>query len=152
MLYNTIKWLHILAAILALGANATYGIWLARVRGNPDALAFTLKTIKLLDDRLANPAYGASLVTGLLLVWLGPFTLTTPWLDAALVLYAAAILLGLLGYSPLLRAQIRAAETAGPESAEYQALSRRGTVMGIVLAVMLVAIEILMTTKPQLWG
>jgi uncharacterized membrane protein len=32
MLYNSIKWLHILAAIVALGANATYGIWLARVR------------------------------------------------------------------------------------------------------------------------
>ncbi len=152
MLYDTIKWLHILAAILALGANATYGIWLARVRHNPEALAFTLKTIKLLDDRLANPAYGASLVTGLLLVWLGPFTLTTPWLVAALVLYAGALLLGVFGFSPVLRAQIRAAETAGAESAEYSALSRRGTLIGIALAVMVVAIEFLMATKPQLWG
>jgi len=152
MLYNSIKWLHILAAIVALGANATYGIWLARVRRNPEALAFTLKTIKLLDDRLANPAYGASLVTGLLLVWLGPFTLTTPWLLAALGLYAGLILLGLFGYSPLLRAQIRAAETAGAESPEYAALARRGTVMGIALAVIVVTIEFLMATKPQLWG
>jgi uncharacterized membrane protein len=152
MLYNSIKWLHILAAILALGANATYAIWLARVRHNPEALAFTLKTIKLLDDRLANPAYGASLVTGLLLVWLGPFTLTTPWLVAALVLYVGALLLGLFGYSPVLRAQIRAAETAGPESVESAALSRRGTVIGIALAVIVVTIEFLMTTKPQLWG
>ena len=152
MLYNTVKWLHILAAILALGANATYGIWLARVRGNPAALAFTLKTIKLLDDRLANPAYGVSLITGLLLVWLGPYPLTAPWLVVALVLYVGAILLGLFGYSPLLRAQIQAAETGGAESAEYAALSRRGTLMGIALAVMAVAIEFLMTTKPQLWG
>jgi uncharacterized membrane protein len=152
MLYSTIKWLHILAAILALGANATYGIWLARVRRNPEALAFTLKTIKLIDDRLANPAYGGGLVTGLLLVWLGPYGLASPWLVVALVLYAGLLLLGLFGYSPLLRAQIRAAETSGAESAEYAALSRRGTVYGIILAVIVVAIEFLMTTKPQLWG
>ena len=61
-------------------------------------------------------------------------------------------MLGLFGYSPLLRAQIRAAETAGAESPEYAALSRRGTVMGIVLAVIVVTIEFLMATKPQLWG
>ena len=152
MLYNSIKWLHILAAIVALGANATYGIWLARVRHNPEALAFTLKTIKLLDDRLANPAYGMSLVTGLLLVWVGPYPLSAPWLVVALVLYVSAILLGLFGYSPLLREQIRVAESAGAGSAEYAVLSRRGTALGIVLAVIVVAIEFLMTTKPTLWG
>ena len=39
MSYNTVKWLHILAAIVGLGANATYGLWLSRVARHPAALA-----------------------------------------------------------------------------------------------------------------
>jgi len=35
MLYNIVKWFHILAAIIALGANATYGLWLARAARSP---------------------------------------------------------------------------------------------------------------------
>lgn len=152
MLYNTLKWLHILAAIVGLGANATYGLWLARVARHPEALAFTLKTIKLIDDRMANVAYALSLVTGLLLVWLGPYPLTAPWLMVALGLYALTLLLGLFGYSPTLRRQIHLAETVGPDAPEYAATARRGTLIGVTLAVLVVAIEFLMTTKPALWG
>jgi uncharacterized membrane protein len=30
MLYLLIKWLHVMAAITALGSNMAYGFWLAR--------------------------------------------------------------------------------------------------------------------------
>jgi uncharacterized membrane protein len=151
MLYNLVKWIHILAAIIALGANATYGLWLARAAQSPEALSFTLKTIKVLDDRMANPAYGFSLLTGLILVYLGHWSLTSSWLVIALLLYFAAILLGLLGYSPTLRRQIQVAETSGPASPAYVAIARRGTIFGIVLAVIVVAIVLVMVTKPMLW-
>ena len=151
MLYNLIKWIHILAAIVAVGANATYGLWLARASRSPENLPFTLKTIKVLDDRMANPSYGLLLLTGLLMVFLGPWPLTSSWLAIALVLYVIAVLLGLLGYSPTLRRQIRAAETSGPASPESAALARRGTLLGIILAVVVVIIELVMVTKPQLW-
>lgn len=68
MLYELTKWVHILAAIVAIGANATYGIWLARAAGKDEVLPFTLGTIKLIDDRIANPAYGLLLLSGLLMV------------------------------------------------------------------------------------
>jgi uncharacterized membrane protein len=151
MLYNIVKWFHILAAIIALGANATYGVWLARASRSPESLPFTLKTIKFLDDRMANPAYGLLLLTGLLMVGLGGWSITSSWIDIALILYIAAILLGLLGYSPTLRRQIQAAETTGPASPEYAALARRGTLLGILLAVIVVTIELIMVTKPVLW-
>ena len=151
MLYNLIKWIHILAAIVAVGANATYGIWLARASRTPEVLPFTLKTIKVLDDRLANPAYGLLLLSGLGLVFLGNWPLSASWLDLALVLYVIAVLLGLLGYSPTLRRQIQAAETTGPASPEYAALARRGTLLGILLAAVVVTIELIMVTKPALW-
>jgi len=56
-----------------------------------------------------------------------------------------------LGYSPTLRRQIQAAETSGPASTEYAALARRGTMLGIILAVIVVTIELVMVTKPKLW-
>jgi uncharacterized membrane protein len=152
MLYGTVKWLHILAAIVALGANITYGVWMAGVARNPAALSFTLRTIKWIDDRLANPAYAVSLITGLLLVWIGPYGLLEPWLVVVLVLYTSILLLGIFGYSPTLRRQIALAENPGPASAEYAAVARRSTLLGIALVLIVVVIEFMMTAKPQLWG
>jgi uncharacterized membrane protein len=102
-----LKWLHVLSAIVAVGANVSYGIWIARASRNPDVLPFTLRSIKLIDDRVANPAYGALLITGLLMVFVVPFSLTTPWLLSALILYVLVVLVGLFGYTPTLRRQIR---------------------------------------------
>ncbi len=48
-----------------VGFNASYGIWLARARDAPQATqSHVLRTIKFLDDRIANPAYGLLLLTG----------------------------------------------------------------------------------------
>ncbi len=112
MLFLFLKWVHVLAAIVAAGANVTYGIWLARAARNLAALPFTLRGIKQIDDRVANPAYGLLLVTGLAMAFTVRLPLTTPWLLAALVLYVLVVLFGLLGYTPTLRRQIRLSWTA----------------------------------------
>lgn len=150
--YPIIKWLHILFAVAALGANMTYGIWLAAASRNPASLPFALRTIKLLDDRFANPAYGLLLVSGIALVLIGPYDFSTPWIQFSITLYVFAVLLGILGYSRTLRKQIALAEATGPATAEYSAASRRGMLLGIMLAVLVVTIEFLMTAKPRLWG
>src|SRR5512138_355260 len=152
MLFPLLKWLHILFAIIAVGANATYGIWLARASRSADFLPFTLRTIKLIDDRLANPAYGLQLITGLLMAFILPMPLTTPWLLVALILYALLVLVGLGGYTPTLRRQIQLLESEGFQSSSYQALARRGTILGIILAVLAIAIVFLMVVKPRLWA
>ena len=74
--YEILKFFHILFAIIAVGFNASYGIWLARAARERDHEAFALRGVKLLDDRFANPAYGLLLVTGLLMVWVGDLDLT----------------------------------------------------------------------------
>jgi uncharacterized membrane protein len=146
--YNLLKFGHILLAIIAVGLNASYGIWIARATREPEHLPHVLRGIKLLDDRLANPAYGLLLVTGLSMVWVGDIDLTQFWLVTALVLYGALVLLGLLGYTPTLRNQIRELERSGPASASYRRLAGRGTAMGAVLGVLVVAIVFLMVIKP----
>jgi uncharacterized membrane protein len=152
MLYSYLKWLHVLSAIIAVGANATYGIWLARASRDPDNLPFTLKGIKLLDDWIANPAYGLLLITGLGMVLTVSLPLTTPWLLTSLILYGVLVVVGLLGYTPALRRQIRLLEEAGFSSPNYKAQARRGTILGIILAVIAISIVFLMVVKPALWA
>jgi uncharacterized membrane protein len=152
MIYLLLKWLHVLSAIVAVGANVTYGIWIGRASRNPEVLPFTLRGIKLIDDRIANPAYGLLLVTGLLMVFAGRLQLTAPWLLTALVLYVFVVALGLLGYTPTLRRQIRILESQGFHSPDYQAQARRGTILGIVVAILVIVIVFLMVVKPALWA
>ena len=151
-LFLILKWLHVLSAIIAVGANATYGIWLARAGRDAAHLPFTLRTVKMIDDRMANPSYALLLITGLAMVFTVPFPITTPWIMSGLILYGVLFVIGLFGYTPTLRKQIALAESEGPQSAAYQAMARRGTILGIVLAVIAVAVVFLMVTKPPLWG
>jgi uncharacterized membrane protein len=150
-LYTIMKFLHVLLAIVAVGANVTYGVWISRASRDPRFLAFTLKGIKALDDRIANPAYLLALLTGLVMVPLGGHTWTTPWILTSLVLYAMVAVLALLGYSPILRRQIEVLEARGPEALEYRALAGRAQMIGAVLAVLVVVIVFLMVAKPVLW-
>jgi uncharacterized membrane protein len=146
--YDFFKFLHVLLAIVAVGFNASYGIWLARAAREPEHRAHVLRGIKVLDDRFANPAYALLLVTGLTMVWVGDVDLTQFWLAGGLTLYAVAVLLGLFVYTPTLRRQIRAVEAG--DDAELARLSARGTAIGVALAVDVVVIVFLMVTKPTL--
>jgi uncharacterized membrane protein len=152
LLILIVKWIHILTAIVAVGANLTYGIWLGRAEREPKALPFVLRNIRWIDRRLANPGYGLLLITGLIMAFLIPIPLTTPWLLTALILYVLAAALGGALYAPAMRAQVRALEEGGFESQEYQAASGRGRTLGIIVTLDVLIIVFLMVVKPALWG
>ncbi len=151
-MYLALKWIHVLAAVIALGTNLTYSIWLTQIYKSPDSLLFTLRTIKILDDRLANPAYIISLISGLGMVFVAGLSITTPWLLLSLILYVTVVIIGLGGYSLTLKKQIAVVEGSGALSAEYAALARRGQMLGIILGILVVSIIYLMVAKPLLWG
>jgi uncharacterized membrane protein len=146
--FQFIKFVHVLLAIVAVGFNASYGIWLARSANASQATqSHVLRTIKFLDDRFANPAYGLLLLTGLLMI----FTAGIPirlWIALAIGLWLVLLFVGLGVYTPTLRDQIRVLESEGPGSEEYRRLSARGRVVGIVLGIIVVVIVFLMVTKP----
>lgn len=150
--YVLLKWIHVLMAITAFGANITYGLWLTRAAREQQHLAFALRGVKALDDRVANPAYGFLLLTGLAMVYLGRIPWTTPWLLTSLILFVILVVIAAAGYTPTLRRQIASLDAGGPNSPEYQTLAARGTGLGIVLAVIVVIIVFMMVTKPALWG
>ncbi|MBE3560072.1 MAG: SirB2 family protein [Ktedonobacteraceae bacterium] len=147
-LFTVVKFIHILLAIIAFGFNATYALWLVRAQQKPEHLDFALRGVKILDDYFANPAYLLLLVSGLTMVLLSGYTLTTFWLLAALILWVVAIALGYGVYTPTLSRQIRVLAAAGHESEEFRALSTRGSILGIILAVLVLLILVLMVFKP----
>jgi uncharacterized membrane protein len=152
MLYSIVKWIHILCAIVALGANLTYFPWFIRVTKNREALAFTLSTIRILDNWIANPAYVLAYITGEIMMRVGGYIhYSTPWMTAALILYVIISVLGLFVYAPMLKKQQQLAETVGPEDANYQRVSRNGIILGTVIVILTIGITFLMVTKPQLW-
>ena len=150
MFFLLVKWIHILSAITAVGANITYGIWIAQASRQPKVLPFVLRNIHLIDSRVANPCYGLLLITGLTMAFTAPIPLTTPWLVTALVLYVAAALVGIVLYAPIVRQQISVLEADGFDAPAYQAIARRSTWMGAAVTLDVIAIVFLMVVKPAL--
>ena len=82
-MYAVLKLLPIFFTFVAVGTNITYGVWLARAARDSEHLPVVLRGLKILDDRLANPASGLLLlllVTGLAMIFVGRLSLATPWL------------------------------------------------------------------------
>jgi uncharacterized membrane protein len=149
--YEVVKFIHILLAITAVGFNVSYSVWLARAARNPQHQAYVLRGVKFLDDRIANPAYGLLLVTGLIMVGISSgLELTTFWVLASLVLYVVLIGVALTVYTPALRTQVEALETEGADSDAYRRAETRQRVVGIGLAIPALLIVFLMVTKPTL--
>jgi hypothetical protein len=150
-LFVLVKFVHVLLAIIAVGFNATYGVWLARVAREPvPTQSFVLRGIKRLDDWFANPAYVLLAVTGVTMVLAGELRFTTFWIAGGIVLWAIAVALGFFVYTPMLRNQIHALETVGPESADYKRYAANARFVGILVAVIVLVIVFFMVTKPTL--
>ncbi len=147
--FQLMKFIHVLLTIVAVGFNGSYGIWLARAAKAPQGTqSHVLRTIKFLDDRFANPAYGLLLVTGLFMVFDAGIPFSRLWIAGSIGLWLVLVFVGLGVYTPTLRDQIRVLESEGPGSEEYRRLAARGRSVGIVLAIIVVIIVFLMVTKP----
>jgi uncharacterized membrane protein len=139
--------LHVLAAIVAVGANLTYAIWFRAAGSDQDRIVFVVRTVRMIDSRVANPAYIVLLVSGILMVLGGAFSFTTGWILAALVLYVATAVIGIAFFAPAIRRQLEEAER-DVTSAPYRAAAARSTALGIVTTVLVLVIVVLMVTKP----
>jgi uncharacterized membrane protein len=152
MLFTTLKFVHVVLAIVAIGYNASYGLLIARARaGGIDGLEmrFALGTVKFMDDYIANPCYALLLVTGGAMVYLSGYPWTLKWIYLSLGLLVLAFAIAIVLYSPTLRRQIEVLEASSPSDPEFLKLSSRGAALGGVLALIVIAIVALMVFKPQ---
>ena len=147
--YLLLKFIHIASAVVAVGANITYGVWAARAAREPVHAAFVLKAIKFLDDRIANPSYGVLFVTGLIMIFAGHWGFQL-WVVVAVVLFIGIAVLGFAIFTPLLRNQIKLADAGETASPDFSRLSQRSRTLGPILGLLVVVILVMMVFKPTL--
>ncbi|GAB4549440.1 MAG: DUF2269 family protein [Anaerolineae bacterium] len=149
VLYSLLVFAHIMAAMMAIGFNFTYVVWIRRGHSNPESLPFALKGVKFLDDFIANPLYIVAGITGVLMIAMGKPVAS--WLAVAIVLYVIDMLAAYLIYTPLLSRQIKILAEKGSASAEYVAIANRSNVVGALLGVGAVIIVALKIFEPAFW-
>jgi hypothetical protein len=143
--YNLVMYIHILSAIVAVGSNITYAVWNVRGALEPAHLGFALRGIAFIDRRVANPAYGLLLLTGLVMVF-GRWGFRG-WVVAALVLFALLIVVAVF-YSRALGRQIQALEAEGQGAPAYERLAGQARLYGIGSLAIALVIAFLMVAKP----
>jgi uncharacterized membrane protein len=90
------------------------------------------------------------LLTGLSLQALGHWGLQRYWVSAAIILYVALLIVGLVFYTPALTRQVEAIEAAGAQSTHYKAAAVRATIYGLATLPIILAIVFMMVVKPAL--
>jgi len=145
--YSLIKYLHVLLAITAVGSNITYAVWKTLGAREPAHAPFALKGIAFIDRRVANPAYGLLLITGLILLAVGQVGFRG-WVIAALILFVLLIVVAVGFYSRVVRQQIEVVDKEGVASAAYKRLDSQAMLYGIVSLLIALAIVFVMVVKP----
>jgi uncharacterized membrane protein len=149
-MYLFVKLFHILFAIIGIGFNLSYVVWLMKAQKEEKHLLFILRGIKFLDDWFANPAYILTLLSGLLMCWIADYDLLkTTWLLYPLVLFSIMGIIGFGFYSPALKKQIRMLELHGNDSDLYKKADKKQIRIGVILFVLAIAILSIMVIKPS---
>lgn len=148
--YESLKFLHILFAMVAVGGNLTYGFWIGTASANPQTLPHVLRRVRDFDRYVANPAYVILLLSGAFLAYVGGWGWAN-WVVIALILWFLVAGIGTGLFLPALTRQIDALDRHGFQSKTYQELAKRTTLLGIVNMVPVLLILALMVVKPDGW-
>jgi len=146
--YLTVKFVHVLVAIVAVGSSAGSSLWLRLAMRSPDHLRFALRSAKFLDERLMRPGLILLLITGL---WMAAsrWTLALFWIRAAIVLVVLVLVLLYVVVGPLMRRLISVADTEGLASKSWARLDRLFELTGGGSGLIIILIVWLMVTKPS---
>lgn len=109
-----------------------------------------LKGLRFLDNRIANPAYVVLFLTGLVMIFVGHWSITSLWLIVAVVLFVGIAILGFVVFTPLLRNQITLADAGETASPEFTRLANRSRMLGPILGILVVVILAMMVFKPTM--
>ena len=147
--YSLLKLVHILSAIVAVGTNITYFVWLSRIKRQPrPEQAVVLNGIRALDSRLAGPAYAVLPLTGTGMVLVEDIPWSTFWVAAAIGLYVVVGVVAGAFFGPALRHQVELVASEGGAPEAYAEAARRTTMFGILTMLPIAAILYLMVIKP----
>ncbi len=153
MEYLVVKWVHIVSSTLLFGTglgSAFYMFFTSRT-GDVRAVAVVVKYVVLADWLFTTPTIIIQPATGLYMVHLAGFPLTSPWLLWSIVLYfiAGAAWLPVVWMQLQMRDMARTAAASGSSlPARYWTLLHWWIALGCVAFVALVVVFYLMVIKP----
>ena len=147
--------LHVLAAIVAIGPNFAYSTIRAAGRQEPPHANFGLRVSHLISARLVYPIGLVIPASGVSMIVLLGLDLTSPsfwWLDLAIVIYASVYVYSFFVQRRIIERIIdltSSPSVSGPP-AELPALAARAERGGTAMLILLAAVVFLMVVKPQL--
>lgn len=153
MTYLVLKWLHVLSSTFLFGTgigSAFYMLFASRTR-DPRVIAQVARLVVIADWAFTTPAIIVQPATGLWLVHIAGYPLSSRWLVVSIALY----LLAGAAWLPVVWMQIRmrelarrAAEAGAPMPEAYYRMLRAWVALGVVAFVALVVVFWLMVVKP----
>lgn len=155
--YLLLKTLHILSSVLMVGTGfgSAFYMFFANRSGNVQAQAVVSRLVVKADWWFTTPAIIIQPVSGIAMMHMAGWPLTTPWLALSMGLYVLAGLCWL----PVVVMQIRmaqlatvAADNGHPLPDAYRRLARRWEALGYPAFVAMLLVYYLMVNKPALWG
>jgi hypothetical protein len=150
--------LHVLAAIVAIGPNFAFSTIRALGRGEPQHANFATRVSHAISARLVYPIGLVIPATGIAMILILGIDLTARsswWLDAAIVIYSAVYLYSFFVQRRIveriieLTASPPPAGSSGPPPA-LAALATRAGRGGTAMLILLAVVVSLMVVKPQI--
>jgi uncharacterized membrane protein len=152
--YLVVKWLHIVSAtfLFGTGVGSAFYLLFASLSRDARVCAAVARLVVVADWLFTATTVVFQPVSGLWLVHIAHFPLTTPWLKWSIVLYAVAVAcwLPVIWLQMRMRDLAHAATLANAElpPAYFRAL-KQWVALGIPAFLAFVAVFYLMTVKPS---
>jgi len=147
--------LHVLAAIVAIGPNFAYSTIRAVGAQEPVHANFGTRVSHRISERLVYPVGLVIPVTGVSMILILGLDLTSRtfwWLDLAIVIYATVYLYSFFVQRRIVERIIELTSSPPPPSgppAELRTLAARAGRGGTTMLILLVVVAFLMVVKPQ---
>lgn len=145
--YDVVLVVHIFAVVVAFGLPLAYPLLLAGARtGGPGALATLHYVQGTVGQRVVSVGGTVVLLAGLYLAATGPYGFGDVWIGTTLLILVVVLGLSSAYLAPRDRRLARLVQD-GPRD-EYRAVLRQVTVVGGIVAVLVLVAVYLMVTKP----
>ena len=153
MEYLIVKWLHILSSTLLFGTGlgSAFYMFFASLTRDPRVVATVVRYVVIADYAFTTPTIILQPVTGLYLIHLAGFPLSSTWIAGSIALYflAGACWLPVVWMQIKMRDMAIAANASGTELPQrYWKFLKWWVALGIVAFVALVVVFYLMVAKP----
>ena len=153
MEYLVVKWLHILSSTLLFGTGlgSAFYMFFASLTRDARVIATVVRYVVIADYAFTTPTIIIQPLTGLYLIHLAGFPLTSKWIAVSFALYflAGACWLPVVWMQIKMRDMAAAATANGTELPQrYWTFLRWWVALGIVAFFALVVVFYLMVAKP----